>query len=149
MVKYCYVFEDLAMNFNEAVKYCLFVKYYDFSGRASRSEFWWFNLFSGALINLGNLIINNLSLPRIIIFVILFIELLTIIPAFAVTVRRLHDTDRSGWFYFIALIPIIGILVLLYFWATKGTPGPNRFGPDPLSPNPVSPNPVKIEKTDV
>ena len=54
-----------------------------------------------------------------------------IIPGIAVTVRRLHDTDRSGWFVLLALIPLVGAILLLVFYCTEGTRGPNRFGPDP------------------
>ena len=54
-----------------------------------------------------------------------------LIPAIAVTVRRLHDTDRSGWWFLIVLIPVIGPIVLLVFMIIDGTPGPNRFGPSP------------------
>ncbi len=53
------------------------------------------------------------------------------LPGLAVTVRRLHDTDRRGWWILLGLIPIIGIIVLIVFYCTAGTPGPNRFGPDP------------------
>ena len=54
------------------------------------------------------------------------------LPSLAVGVRRLHDTDRSGWWLLIAFIPLIGAIVLLVFFCTRGTPGPNRFGNDPL-----------------
>jgi uncharacterized membrane protein YhaH (DUF805 family) len=54
------------------------------------------------------------------------------LPSLAVGVRRLHDTDRSGWWLLIVLIPIIGWLVLLFFFVSPGTPGPNRFGPSPV-----------------
>ncbi len=58
-----------------------------------------------------------------------------LLPAIAVTVRRLHDTDRSGWWIFLGLIPIIGSLVLLFWYVSRGTEGDNRFGPDPLGAN--------------
>lgn len=58
-------------------------------------------------------------------------SLFLFIPALAVTIRRLHDTDRSGWWIFISLVPLIGFIVLLVFWCSEGTRGPNRFGPDP------------------
>lgn len=59
-------------------------------------------------------------------------SLATLIPSLAVGVRRLHDTDRSGWWLLIALIPLIGGIVLLVFMVSGGTRGPNRFGPDPV-----------------
>ncbi len=58
-------------------------------------------------------------------------SLFLFIPALAVTIRRLHDTDRSGWWIFISMVPLIGFIVLLVFWLSEGTRGPNRFGPDP------------------
>ena len=57
--------------------------------------------------------------------------LAVMIPGLAVTIRRLHDTDRSGWWWLICLIPIIGVIVLLVFLATDGTSGQNQYGPDP------------------
>ena len=53
------------------------------------------------------------------------------IPSLAVAIRRLHDTDRSGWWLLIGLVPIVGAFILLYFYVIEGTRGPNRFGPDP------------------
>ncbi|MDG4768408.1 DUF805 domain-containing protein [Solwaraspora sp. WMMD406] len=58
-------------------------------------------------------------------------SLALLLPSLAVGVRRLHDTDRSGWWLLIALIPIVGAIVLLVFFVLDGTHGPNRFGPDP------------------
>jgi uncharacterized membrane protein YhaH (DUF805 family) len=58
----------------------------------------------------------------------------TIIPSIAVGIRRLHDTDKSGWWLLIALIPLIGGLVLLFFFVSDGTSGPNQYGPDPKDP---------------
>ena len=57
--------------------------------------------------------------------------LVNIIPAISVSVRRLHDVDKSGWWYWIGLVPLIG-LIILFFYVQKGTVGVNRFGPDPL-----------------
>jgi hypothetical protein len=61
----------------------------------------------------------------------------TAIPSIAVAVRRLHDIDRSGWWILIGLIPLVGVILLLVWFASEGTHGPNRFGPDPLAENPV------------
>ena len=55
-----------------------------------------------------------------------------LLPSLAVAVRRLHDTDRSGWWWWLILIPLVGIIVLIVWWATQGTRGPNRYGEDPL-----------------
>lgn len=59
-------------------------------------------------------------------------SLANLLPSLAVGVRRLHDTDRSGWWLLIGLIPLIGFIVLIVFFATKGTTGPNQFGEDPI-----------------
>jgi uncharacterized membrane protein YhaH (DUF805 family) len=59
--------------------------------------------------------------------------LTNLLPGISVTVRRLHDTDRSGWWYWIGLIPLVGAILLLIWFCTRGTDGANRFGPDPLS----------------
>jgi uncharacterized membrane protein YhaH (DUF805 family) len=62
-----------------------------------------------------------------------------LLPNLAVAVRRLHDTDRSGWWLLIALLPLIGLIVLIVFFCIRGTPGPNRFGPDPLASDLLTP----------
>jgi uncharacterized membrane protein YhaH (DUF805 family) len=130
------------MDFMTAVKTC-FSKYVTFSGRAQRSEFWWFWLFLFA----GQIILSivdstlfgtvttydggfeaHTNTP---ILSGLF-SLAVFLPSLAVAVRRLHDTDRSGWWYLLCLIPLIGIIVLIVWWASKGTAGANRFGNDPL-----------------
>jgi len=102
----------------EAVKIC-FNKYANFNGRASRSEYWWFFLFVIVLDIIANAININLYF---IIVVGLFL------PSLAVLIRRLHDTNTSGWFALLLLIPLIGPLVLLYFMVIKGTEGPNNYG---------------------
>ncbi|WP_208347398.1 DUF805 domain-containing protein [Pseudaestuariivita rosea] len=114
------------MGFMEAVKTCL-NKYVTFSGRARRSEYWWFYLFA-FLVTLVATIIDGV-LGIMILYPITALGLL--LPSIAAGVRRLHDTDRSGWWYLIVLVPIVGPIVLLVFWVMDGTKGDNRFGPDP------------------
>ena len=122
------------MNFQQAVQ-SGFSNYVNFRGRASRSEFWWFQLFlllGGIVAALLDLFANTNLLggsPLATLF-----WLATIIPDLAVTVRRLHDTDSSGWWILLGLIPFIGIIVLIVWWCRQGTRGYNRFGPDPLQP---------------
>ena len=112
------------MNLGQAIS-SVFRQYFVFSGRACRSEYWWFFLF--------NFIVGIvLSLIFPVLYVIWVIG--TIIPGFAVLDRRLHDTGRSGWWFFIGLIPIIGTIALLIFLVTEGDRGENRYGPDPLRP---------------
>ena len=118
------------MDFFGAVRIC-FNKYVNFGGRASRPEFWLFVLF----VVLGGLILG-------VIDGVVGVEqgdpvslgnafgLLTFLPGLAVAVRRLHDTNRSGWWYLISFT-IIGYIPLLYWWCVKGEEGENRFGLEP------------------
>jgi len=115
------------MDFGQSISTCL-SKYATFSGRASRSEYWWFVLFS-VLVSFGTQFLD--------IFLGLFLlnliaSLALLLPSLAVGVRRLHDTDRSGWWLLLLLIPVIGWIVVLVFNCMRGTVGPNRFGEDPL-----------------
>lgn len=109
-------------------------KYTDFSGRAQRAEYWYFILFY-LLILIGLTIVDSISgsydtetgmgaLGAI-------FTLAMLIPSIAVGVRRLHDTDRTGWWLLIGLVPLVGAIVLLIFTVQNGTPDANRFGPDP------------------
>lgn len=114
------------MNFSEAVKTC-YAKYATFSGRASRSEYWWFYLFFILVIfALASLI----SISEIFGMIYGLFILFSFIPTIAVGVRRLHDTDKSGWWILIGLVPFVGLL-LIYFLAIAGTLDDNRFGPAP------------------
>ena len=109
-------------------------KYADFSGRARRKEYWFFALFN-ILISLALGIIDNVlgtySAEAHTGLLEAIYSLAVLVPGLAVTVRRLHDTNRSGWWLLMVLIPLIGWAVLLVFMILDGTPGENRFGPDP------------------
>lgn len=120
------------MEFWPAVK-SAFNRYFDFSARSSRSEYWWFYLFC-LLVNAFLLIVDadSYSDAGFVVLAGIF-NLAIFIPSLAVSVRRLHDTDRSGWWLLIALIPLVGFIVLLIWSCTRGTSGDNRFGPDPLA----------------
>jgi uncharacterized membrane protein YhaH (DUF805 family) len=113
-------------------------KYAVFGGRARRAEYWWYGLFYG-LLAVGT------TIADIVIFGIpnlfsgsgvgMFTGLLgmaLLIPSFAVTVRRLHDTDRSGWWVLLGLIPLVGGLILLIWFCMRGTQGHNNYGADPV-----------------
>ena len=115
------------MNFGEAIK-SGFGNYVTFSGRAARSEFWYWTLFS-ALADLGGGIIDG-ALGTGLIGVVISLALL--LPGVAVSVRRLHDLDRTGWWALIAFTGI-GIILLIVWDCMKGTTGSNRFGADPLA----------------
>jgi uncharacterized membrane protein YhaH (DUF805 family) len=118
------------MTFSDAIS-SGFRNYVGFSGRAARSEFWYWILFTilvdivASIIDVGILSSDVMPLSSI-------WSLATFLPSLAMGVRRLHDTDRSAWWWLIAFIPLIGIIVLIVFWCFEGTRGPNRFGPDPL-----------------
>jgi uncharacterized membrane protein YhaH (DUF805 family) len=121
------------MKFGEAVVSGL-RNYFTFSGRASRSEFWFFTLFCILVVNLGSVgdlfLFNALAQEGLgPIFVVSNLALL--VPGIAVSARRLHDIDRTGWWLLITLT-IIGNIWLIIWWCTKGTAGRNRFGSDPL-----------------
>lgn len=117
------------MEFREAVRSVVVERYADFQGRSPRSEFWWFVLF----YLLASLVIGLLgAVSETLAGIVNFIFwLVLLIPSIAVGVRRLHDIDRTGWWVLIGLVPVLGTLVLIFFFVQRGTPGPNRFGPDP------------------
>jgi uncharacterized membrane protein YhaH (DUF805 family) len=109
-------------------------KYAVFTGRAQRKEFWIFGLIHLLIIVLlkGIEVLVKRSHPDSHFALIReFYELAVLIPVIAVTVRRLHDTNRSGWWYFIIFIPLAGIINLMIFMAQDSQPGKNRFGPNP------------------
>jgi len=115
------------MDIMESVKTC-FSKYVTFSGRATRSEFWWFMLFCflGGLV-LGLIDGAIFGFGAVGIFALIF-QLAVILPSLAVGARRLHDIGRTGWWQLIALIPLIGLLVLIYFYVQKSHEGENQYG---------------------
>jgi len=106
------------MSLPKAISTC-FSKYADFSGRASRAEFWWWALF-GVIAYLVSVFID----PVVSLIVILGL----VLPTLAVSIRRLHDSDRSGWWYLLNFVPFGG-LVLLLFYLESGSPYGNSYGP--------------------
>jgi uncharacterized membrane protein YhaH (DUF805 family) len=122
------------MGFFDAIG-SVFTKYATFSGRAPRSEFWWFwllNMIVGLALD-GRGIWPGTGEPPHMSMLSVIWHLAVFIPTLAVSVRRLHDTDRSGWWLLLWLVPVIGWIVLLVFYVSRGTAGVNRFGPDPLA----------------
>jgi uncharacterized membrane protein YhaH (DUF805 family) len=125
------------MDIQTAVRTC-FQKYAVISGRARRAEFWWFTLFifiasliiglvDGAIFGMGRGMGGGFQ-PLGAIF-----SLATVLPQICVAGRRLHDIGRSAWWLLIIFIPIIGWLVLLWWYVQPGDVGPNQYGPDPLA----------------
>ncbi|MEQ8435002.1 MAG: DUF805 domain-containing protein [Oceanicaulis sp.] len=117
------------MSFVDAIK-SVYSNYVNFQGRARRSEYWWFYLFY-VLVVIALSIVSaavNESLGSLLtgIFV-----LGTFIPLLAAGVRRLHDTGRSGWWILIALVPLVGVIVLIIFFVGDSEAGPNKYGPNP------------------
>jgi len=104
------------MTFGESISIC-FKKYASFDGRASRSEYWWFVLFT-FLVSMGTGIISE-TLSGL-------FSLSVLLPSLAVGARRLHDTDRSGWFLLLWFIPVLGWIVLV-IWAIQEGKEPNRY----------------------
>jgi uncharacterized membrane protein YhaH (DUF805 family) len=117
-----------SMNMIESV-HSVISNYANFNDRASRSEFWWWKLLFFGIYILSVIVSRKIVLLEILLIVI---SLAIFIPNLAVDVRRLHDTDRSGWWILLMFVPVIGLIVLLVFWSQKGTAGSNRFGADPL-----------------
>jgi len=105
------------MTFTEATKTCL-SKYAEFKGRASRSEYWWFVLFT----IIASIVLSFVSSTLSGLF-----SLGMLLPSIAAATRRLHDTDRSGWLQLIGLIPVLGWIAIIYFLAQPGSEE-NRFG---------------------
>ena len=111
------------MNFVESIQTC-YKKFFDFSGRASKSEYWWFQLYNAIIYVLTFVFQGDLTL----LFSILIIA--NIIPIWAAAVRRVHDSDKSGWMVLISVIPIIGLYVIVLL-IQDGSKGKNRFGAKP------------------
>ena len=120
------------MNFGEAVA-SGFANYVAFSGRASRSEFWFWVLFAFSGAVLANIIDGAIFVyhPGISPLNSAF-TLVALLPSISLATRRLHDVDRSGW-WMLLVATVMGIIVLLYWFGQEGTTGPNRFGADPTA----------------
>lgn len=132
------------MTFSDSIKTC-YSKFVTWQGRASRSEYWYFVLFS-FICQIGAAILDNILGTNFTIedpntgqvvsigygYLYMLAALVNFLPQLAALVRRLHDTDRSGWWYWIALIPLVGFILLIVWLATRGTQGQNSYGSDPL-----------------
>jgi uncharacterized membrane protein YhaH (DUF805 family) len=120
------------MGFTEAIK-TGFGKYVGFNGRAARSEYWYWTLFVYLLLIVAWLIdmtvfgFNTTGVNPMTVLA----TLAMLLPMLAVSARRQHDIDRSGW-WALLIFTVIGYIVLIYWACLRGTVGTNRFGPDPL-----------------
>ena len=109
-------------------------KYAVFGGRSRRKEYWYFVLFSlivSLILSAIDALLGTFSSSTNVGLLGGIYGLAIIIPSIAVSVRRLHDIDRTGWWVLISLVPVIGTIVLLVSAVLDGTPGQNRFGPNP------------------
>ena len=122
------------MNFSESISTC-FRKFVSAKGRASRSEYWWFQLFlyllSFITIFIDVLLFSDNVMENAIFPINTITSLITLLPAVCVFIRRLHDVNRSGWWILISFT-CIGIIPLLYWSIIKGTDGSNDYGDDPV-----------------
>ena len=128
------------MTFLAAIKNA-FIRCFDFKSRSSRSEFWYFYLFTtifgfigiqiDRLFNLeilGLQLTQNINEVAILGPTYIFLYFLFFIPSLSLYIRRLHDINRSGWWLLIMLIPFVGIITLIFFWCLKGTQNRNLYG---------------------
>lgn len=113
------------MDFNEIKEWYVipFQKYVEFTGRARRKEFWIFTLV--------NFVISVLLTVIGLEFIGTLFGLAILLPGIAVGVRRLHDIGKTGWWLLIGFIPLIGLIVLIYFYVQEGDSGPNEYGANP------------------
>ena len=121
-------------------------KYAQFDGRSRRKEYWMFTLINMLIyvVIFAFTFGARGSLLAIVFWIFCFLYgIAAIIPSLAVSVRRLHDIGRSGWWLLISFIPFGGF-VLLVFYVLDGTPGPNEYGPDPKAPAPWPGQPISI-----
>ena len=117
-------------------------KYADFNGRARRKEYWMFALFNcliafavtGTFFGASALLGEKSDLAAMAMIPLFLYCFAMLIPSLAVTVRRLHDTGRSGWWYLISFVPFVGGIILFVFTVFDGDPRPNLYGPDPKDP---------------
>lgn len=129
----------LIMNFKQAVT-SVFKNYATFSGRAPRSEYWWWVLFTVLLYWVAGLLdgilfadfaLMHYEQTRLFTPISSLVGLAMWLPSIAVGVRRFHDMDRTGW-WLLLIISGIGAFIVTVWFMFRGTPGPNRFGPDPF-----------------
>jgi uncharacterized membrane protein YhaH (DUF805 family) len=131
------------MSFGQAVA-SYFQNFANFNGRAPRSAYWWvflFNVLVAAVLAIADNVLGiaytlqgpngPMSMGYGPIYTIYLVAV--IIPSIALSVRRLHDRDTSGWWFLLVFIPFIGAIILFVWFCLKGTEGDNRFGPNPLA----------------
>ena len=115
------------MSFVEAIK-SVFSQYVGFSGRARRSEYWYFVLFEAVISS----VLSGLG-QKVAAFSVIggIFALAVLLPGLAVCIRRLHDIGKSGWWILLSLIPVVGGIILIVFACKDSEPGDNQYGPNP------------------
>lgn len=117
------------VTFKEAVVRALTANYCNFSGRSSRSEYWWYALFAfllGIVISIVFSFSENMST-----IVSSIVSLALLLPGLGLSVRRLHDINKSGWWILVGLIPVAGIIILIVWFCKDSDPTDNNYGPVP------------------
>ena len=110
-------------------------RYAEFTGRSRRKEYWMFMLLSIGIYIAASILDRIAGMNGMIAGrygpIMALVALGLLVPSIAVSIRRLHDSDRSGWWLLLGLVPMVGEIIVLVFMVLKGTPGTNRFGADP------------------
>src|SRR6516225_4086946 len=110
-------------------------RYAEFTGRSRRKEYWMFVLLSIGIYLIASMLDGIAGMNGIIARtygpITALVALALLVPTLAVSIRRLHDSDRSGWWLLLGLVPMVGEIIVLIFMVLKGTPGANSFGADP------------------
>ena len=124
-------------TFSEAVTSAIKEHYCDFNGRASRSQFWWYVLFTGIIGCIFEILMCIFAfmgmdtLPKIIYGINVLVGLALLLPSWGVAVRRLHDTNRSGWWALLYFVPIVGWIFLIIWFCQDSQMTPNQYGEVP------------------
>ena len=120
------------LSFGEAVNKALAQNYCNFSGRASRSEYWWYALFTMILSVVIGFVLGIFGAGSTAVSVIQgLVSLALLLPGLGLCVRRLHDISKSGWWIFISLVPLLGAILLIVWFCKPSDPGMNQYGPEP------------------
>lgn len=123
---------QVQLTFGEAVKRALTVNYCNFDGRSSRSEYWWYVLFTFLLGFCINLVLMILGVGSNVIQVVQgIVSVALLLPGLGLCVRRLHDIGKCGWWVLLVLIPLVGAIILIVWYCKESDPMPNQYGPVP------------------
>lgn len=119
------------VSFGDAVKRALTVNYCNFEGRSSRSEFWWFYLFNVIISTVFQFLLGMTDNSNVIMILFSLVGLAMLLPGLGLAVRRLHDIGKSGWWWFINFIPVVGWIIFIVWMAKNSDMVPNQYGPVP------------------